>query len=127
MSLDPTAQFPSVPVVIQGEDKTLGIRLKSSTSGDPYDLTAATEIEAVFLKTDNTCLHKKLTTGGIVLVSGPGGYFQVLLTDTETPLLALSPVAGYSSIEIRVTIGGKVNYVQLVDSMQVVASLFPNC
>lgn len=114
-----------VPTVIIDEDKVLDIRLTSQKTKDPFDLTSATEIEAIFINADNTYLIKKLTLAGIVLISGPGGHFQVILTSAETALLAPSIVGGYSDIEIHITIAGKLTIVILSQSFLCIERRYP--
>jgi len=53
--------------IVQGEDKTITVTLKDG-NGDAYDLTAATEITAEILKSDDTCVSVTLTGGKITKV-----------------------------------------------------------
>lgn len=117
---------PSIPTVIAGEDKFLDIRLINQTSKNPVDLSAASEIEAILLNADNTYLEKKLSTGGITLISGPGGNFQINLAASETALLALSPSDSASDIEIHFTIGGKLSIVILTASVNILSRRYPS-
>lgn len=116
-----------IPTIVTGEDKNVDVRLTNSISGDPFDLTSATEIDAIFLKNDGTCLHKKLSLSEIVILSALGGKFQIILTAADTEDLALSPDNGYSNIEIRITIASKITIVLLKNVIKVVPKLFPNC
>lgn len=116
---------PQIPVVIMGEDKFLDVKLLSQLSGDPIDLSAATEIQAILLKADSTYLIKKLSTAGITLVSGPGGHFQIILTQIESALLRPSPLGAYSDLEIHFTIAGLLTIVLLPNSVSIVSKLFP--
>lgn len=125
MSLDPAV--PVIPTVVRGEDKYLNIKLDNANTGDPYDLSLATEIDAVFEKTDGTCIHKLLSLTEVVVTNGPAGKLRIQLNAADTALLALSPEDGYSDIELRITIASKLNIVQLVDVFKVVQKLFPNC
>ena len=129
MTLDPGYCQPSctppIPVIYQGADKTLDIFLTSQTSGDPVDITAATEIEAIFLNTDGTFLEKKLTTAGIAIISGPGGHFQIYLAAADTALLAVSASGGYSDVEIHLVIGGKTTIVVLSNAVNILARRYP--
>lgn len=115
------------PIIILGEDKNVIVELTNTKTAKPIDLTAATEIEAILINADDTCLHKKLSTFGITLISGPFGKFQINLSAAETALLALSPEDGYSSIRVEFTIGGKKTIANLTDVVQVINRLFPNC
>jgi len=44
--------------VIRGEDRDLYIRLRDKVTGDPFDLTGITQLEAIFRKPGNTRLTK---------------------------------------------------------------------
>jgi hypothetical protein len=124
MKLD-ACESVAVPTVIIGEDKSLTIKLVESKTQDPFDLTSATEIVACFLNADGTVLQKALSTSGVVIISGVAGKIQVILSKTETLLLTPSPLGGLSDIELRITIGGKLNIVQLPGVISVVKKLFP--
>jgi hypothetical protein len=120
----------AIPVIIQGEDKTLAIRLTSGTTGDPYDLSTVTDIEARFANADGTCQHYDLSTGGVQILSALGGRFQVNLPASGTGLLALSdPNADvpYQGIEVHVSGGGLVSIINLPGTVDVKSRLFPNC
>lgn len=121
--LDP--QTSLIPQIIKGEDQTLTVQLNDEATKYPYDITGVTEIEALFLKTDGTALSKKYTLAQVVILNALAGKFQILLTTADTLLLKLSEPGTYSSFEVRLTIGGKVTYIQFVNSIQVVQSLFP--
>lgn len=124
MSLDPCR--PKVATVILGEDQPVSVTLVDSTTKLPFDLSSATEIIALFQNLDLSILQKKKSTGGIVLLSGPGGAFQILLTAAETALLAPSPTNGYSDLEVKVTIAGKLTIIQLPQSLKVLPRIFPS-
>ena len=126
MGLDSCSKEPCVPTVIMGEDKTLDVKLTSDTTGDPLDLTGASEIEAILLNADATYLEKKLTTSGIVLVSGPGGHFQILLAASESALLQASPTGSYSDIEVHLTIASKLSIGILSGSVNIIPRRYPS-
>lgn len=134
MGLDYCNQLP-VPVIVQGEDKVLTIKLVSSSTGDPFDLTAASAITALLLNADSTVLELTLTSG-VTIVNPSAGKIQVYITAAQSLLLALNPVitnppfppapGGYQNLELRITIGGEITIVQLPQSVSVVAKLFPS-
>lgn len=124
MNLDPCSQTLDIPVIYKGENKTLTIVL-TDIHNQPIDITGVTEIEALFLKDDNTVLHKKLSLSEVVLISAPGGKFSILLLPADTSLLKVDATDTYSDIELRYTIAGSITYVQLTNSIQVKNSLFP--
>ena len=124
MSLEKCA--PNVPEIVAGEDKVLTIQLEDKKTKEFIDLTGASEIIALLKNADDTTLQKKLTDSGINILSSLAGKFQVLLSATETGLLALSPTGGYSDLEIRFTIAGKLTIVKLPNTILVTQKLFPN-
>lgn len=95
-----------VPLITQGEEKVLNVPVTYETTGLPVDITSASEIIAAFKKSDNTVLQKKLTTSGIVILNGPGGIFQILLSATDTAGLATGSGDGYQSITVKIVIAG---------------------
>ena len=116
---------PCRPEIICGEDKSLIVKLENEVTEYPFDLTGATEIEAIFMKNDGTGLHKLLTTSGIVILNAPGGAIQINLAASETQVLKISDLDSLSSFEVRVSIAGKKRYVQLKSSIKILASLYP--
>jgi len=81
--------------IIQGEDRSIKILLKTS-AGNAYDITTISEISAVFKNADSSVLTKLYTSGDITIQSEAGGEITVKLEDAETALLAL----GNQSFEI---------------------------
>ena len=128
MSLDPCA-LPQPPVIVQGEDKVLDIvlrkQLPNGSLGDPVDLTAATEIEAILLNTDGTFLEKKLTTSGITLISGPGGHFQISISAAQSALLAASVSPAYSDIEVHFVIASKTTISIITNAVNIIPRRYP--
>jgi hypothetical protein len=92
--------------IYHGEDKTITVDL-----GHHYNMTGATEIQAIFQKTDGTFLTKKLTDSptAITVVDALEGKFTVALTDTETKLLLVGDVVLF---EIKYDIGTATTIVQ---------------
>lgn len=127
MALDLASQAPVVPVVVIGEDKVISVRLTDGATGLPFDVSAATEIDAVLEKADGTCIHKLFTTSGVVKANAVAGFIQIILSASDTALLKVSDAGAYSNIEIRLTIASKLTIVLLKDVIQVVQKLFPNC
>jgi hypothetical protein len=118
--LDPQV---SKQTIIKGEDKKLNVRLVSADSGDPFDLTGATEIVAVLPATDLPFyLEKKLSLSEIEVASAQGGRMYVKLLPADTNKLAVDDAA---SFEIRVTVAGVETRVQLLQALKIVDSLFP--
>lgn len=123
------------PVIIQqGSDIPLVFRLQSRTTMDPIDISAASEIEAIFHNADGTCLHKTLTGGGIVVINGPIGKFQANITEAEGLLLestdqtdADTILESLQSVEVNTTILGKKQTINFPKSLNVVPRQFPDC
>lgn len=120
--LDLCSKQEEILKIIRGENKLITVTLVDVTN-QPIDLTGVTEVDAVFLKEDGSCLHKKLSLAEITLISEPGGKFSIILLPADTQLLKLSSDE-YSDIEIRYTIAGVITYVQLKGVIQVIGSLF---
>lgn len=125
MSLEPCPK--PIPTIIQGEDAVLDVKfLNARPPKDPIDLTAATEIKAIMVNTDGSYLEKKMTDGGIVLVSGPGGHFQIVIDSADSTLLAVSPSGFRSDIEVHYTIATKEKIVILSQEVLIKARRFPS-
>lgn len=110
---------PAKPLIIQGEDKVLVVRLTSQTTGLPFDISSASAIESSFLKSDKTYLKKTLANGGIVIVNGVGGVLQILLDPTDTGSLEVGYGDGYQSITLSITIAGKKTLINFENAIQV--------
>lgn len=120
--LDPISKNP--PVIIQGEDDTLDVRLISEKTNDPFDVTGATEIEAKFQNFDGTVKVFKLSLSEISIVSGVGGHIRIILDASSTVLLKPSASNGLSSFELYVTILGKITIIQFVNQIKIKSKLF---
>lgn len=76
--------------IIKGEDREIILKLVDS-EGEPYDLAGYTELTAKFPNADGTTLSRTYTSsGGVTVLSEPGGKIQVALTDAQTALLNAS-------------------------------------
>jgi len=105
--------------IVRGEDRTILVKIKSS-DGEPHDLTAATEISAVFKNSDASTTTKLLSTAGIAIVGSPLlGHIDITLTDAETLLLG----AGTLGFEVEIDEGADKRIVQLLKSLTVVDRL----
>lgn len=113
----------TVPVIVTGEDFALDVFMTKDSTNQPFDLSGATEIIAVLPNNDGSFLEKKLTTGGIVLVSGPGGNFTILGTPVESKLLKPNNA---TSLDIRITIGGKLTIVVIENAINVIPPAYPD-
>lgn len=114
---------PQTETVVQGQDLSLNVRLVTADPGDPFDLTSASEIVAVFASTQAPLyIEKKLSMSQITIASAAGGRFLVLLSPADTNLF---PINAQASFEVRVTIAGKITTIQFLNALNVVASLFP--
>lgn len=114
-----------IPVIVLGSYEIIGVKLISSLTGFPFDVSAATEIEAIFLNADGTFLEKKKSLSGITVVNGPGGYIQIILLEAESALLAPSADFALSDIELHITIDSKTTILLMKQSVKIVPRLFP--
>lgn len=88
--------------IIQGGQKSFVVRLVDSETGDPYDLTAATEVETCFENDDGTELMLNLA-GGVTILNAIIGKIQISLTAAQTT--ALRVLQG-GTLELAVTFAG---------------------
>jgi hypothetical protein len=105
--------------IIKGEDKDIIVRLGSRSTGDPYDLTAATPITCCFLNADKTFLTLGLATG-IAITTALLGKLTLTLTAAQTALLA--EVAN-ATLELSITKSSKIVKVQIPKAYSVVAKV----
>lgn len=115
----------TVPVIVRGEDVVLDVYLTQDNSNQPFDLTLASQIMAVLPNQEGNSpafLEKTLTGGGITLVSGPGGHFQVTATAAESKVLAVNEA---TSLDIRITIAGKLTIVVIQNAINIVDPAYP--
>jgi hypothetical protein len=77
---------PTKIEVISGQTKIINVYAFKKSTNEPLDLTAATQIEAVFKKSDDTLLTLNLS-GGVSRVSDLGGKFRVTISTTNTGAL----------------------------------------
>ena len=109
----------SRPEIVQGSDRNLALTIRDA-NGDPIDLTAETEITAVFTKTDGTNLELTKTSGAITIVGNPIlGKITILMTDTETSSLETGIKVDFKVyLDVGVHPGGTrriVRFEQLID------------
>lgn len=69
--------------IVKGEDRTLNITLMDEDAETFYDLAGYTALAVKLLKSDGTYLSLTPT-----VVSEPGGKLQVVISDTNTAMLA---------------------------------------
>ena len=105
-----------------GEDKTLNFRLTDDKTKNPFDLTSATEVIAIFPVSSGLPIQKKKSLNELVVVSAVGGRFDVALSSADTARLELGAVV---AVEIRITIATLLTIVQIPQALNVVPSLFP--
>lgn len=112
--------------LIRGTDRKFGVKItkdtsNSATSGDPFDLTGATEIRALFGKEDGTVLVKTLTAEAIEITDELYGKISISLTDTETGSLKVGEA---QSFEIEIHVGPDLSIVQFKEVLDVVDRIF---
>lgn len=69
--------------ITKGGSKLINVFMIRESTNEPLDLTTATQIEAIFRKSDRTLLTLNLTSG-ITRVNDVGGKFRVTLTPAQT-------------------------------------------
>lgn len=102
--------------IVRGQDKTFKIKFRTN-NGDPFDLTANTELTVCLKNADNTVLT--LTkTGGEVLVDGSPllGVVEVTLTDPQTTLLKLGDKQDF---EAQIDEGAIKRIIQLLQKLNI--------
>lgn len=126
MQLDPLQPF--IPEIFRGEDLSLPVTLPNDQfSGDPVDLTSATEIEAVLVNADGASyVTKKLSLSGITLVRAAIGRFEINFLVADTSGLALSAAPGDIGLRISWVIAGKTSIVNLNNFCTITERLFPS-
>lgn len=108
--------------IVKGEDKTWEVTLPDETCKDKdLDLTGATEITAVFEKTDGTTLSVTMTGAAITVVAAKAGRISITLSDTNTALLKARDDGSY---EIAVDIGAVKKIFQFEQELEIVERLF---
>lgn len=123
MSLEPCVK--PIPTIYKGEDKNLDFKVLSELTGDPIDISGASEIVAIFPQSASTFLEKKLSTAGIVLISGPGGRFQVQISAAESANLLASELGKYTDVEVHLTLAGKVSIIVFSQAISVLERRYP--
>lgn len=93
--------------IVQTVSRNLFARLFYSRTLEPFDLTGATEIVALFPGADDTPIEKTLSgSGGITVIGSPGaGKIQIALSSTDTGNMQANPQIG-QNLQITATIAG---------------------
>lgn len=118
LSLDPSCSCQNT--IYQSGDNLISFALRDC-KGEAFNLSSATEIEVIFPTLVAPPLVKKLSLSQVTITYGVGGLFTVLISKSDALLLTLGSI----NIEVRVTISGQTNVIQLLGVVTVVASLFP--
>lgn len=102
--------------IYQGSDRTLRLMLRSKDSGEPFDLSGASEIKAIF-KGSSALVEKTLTGGDVSVVSPSGaGIIDVDLAAADTNALYEGP---RQTFELEITISGDVTVVVFSEALNV--------
>lgn len=124
MQLDPLQ--PVIPNIVRGEDLVFPVQLPNDEfSGDPVDLTAASEITMTILNQDATALTYSFTGGKIAKVNAQLSRFNILFAAADTALLKISAAPGDQAMRVTYTIAGKITIVNLTNFFTVTDKLFP--
>lgn len=107
-------------VIDQGGDTPLNFAL-TDCNGEPFDISDATEIWAIFPTLVTPPVVRKLSLSQITVTNGGAGKFLCMMSKTNALLLK----TGLIDCEVRVTIGGEITAVQIIGKLTVIPSLFP--
>ena len=88
----------------KGTDRDLNITLEDS-DGNPVDVSAATEIKAIFLPESGSALLERTLTGGQVTITNGREKIKVTLSAAFTATMKADEE---QTFEIEATVGGKV-------------------
>jgi hypothetical protein len=116
---------PSIPpvnsqaIIIQGSIATLLVRIVNAVTGDPYDLTAVSQVSTCFYNADGSELMLNLSSG-VSILGATIGKIQIGLTAAQTALLN---IVQYATLEVSLTTGSGVIKVQIPQAYNVVASV----
>lgn len=92
--------------IVQSEEKYFLVYLFYADTGEPFDLTSATEIVALFPGTSGTPVEKRKTTGDITVIgSAGGGKIEIACSTVDTAAMLASPQFR-QDLQIVVTISG---------------------
>ncbi len=95
---------PNIFSIFTGDAKTMSLRALYQESGQPLDLTAATEIIVRLPNADGTTLLLKLTLGAVSITSPAVlGNFTALITALQSALLNIGEG---QSFDVTFTISG---------------------
>ena len=116
-------QSNPISTIVTGEDCVLNVYLKQGDNGQPFDLSSVSEIVAILPNADDTTfLECKLSTSSIILVSGPGGFFQVIITAAQSALLLTGPTI---ALDVRFTIAAKLTKVVIQNAVAIISPAYP--
>jgi len=108
--------------ITRGEDRNFFVRIVNEETGDPYDLSNTTAIEAIFAKDDNTTQSIKLSENDIEIENPQeAGKIKLLLDDTFTGTLK---DGDNQSFEIELTATDDTKILQLLNKLNVKERLF---
>lgn len=118
-------EVQSPGIIYQSGDTPFTIQLlKESCPGqpEPFDLTNATEIWALFPTLVSPPVILKLSLSQLTVVNPPGaGTFSGTMSRANALLLT----TGLINVEVRVTIAGVITTFQILGQLTVDPSLFP--
>lgn len=107
--------------VIRGSDREFVVRIVVQETGEPFDLTGASEIRALFRKDDDSVLTKAMTDGSIVILSACTGKMKITLNETDTASLKVGET---QSFEVEIQIGSITSIVQFIEVFTVIDRIF---
>jgi hypothetical protein len=108
--------------IIRESDREFSVRIEIKSSGDPFDLTGASQIKAYFPKPDGTALEINMNpSNSIVILNAMGGKIKIALSEAETALLNVGEA---QSFEVEIQIGTITSIVQFVEALNVIDRVF---
>lgn len=115
-----TCNTGKVFTIIQGyKPRAIIVKLIDPTSGDPFILTGATDIQTEFLSLDGSILTLGLVAGGVSVLSAEFGKVSIQLTAAQTALLQTVSLA---TLQVSVSFGGDPAACQIANAYSVVSA-----
>ena len=109
----------NVVQVYQGADHEIPVRILRESNHEPFALEPdLEEVTAVFTLKNGQTLEKKMSDGGVTVVSAPLGRIRVVLTPADTDQLH---ARDRQDFDVKVEIGGKTTIVRLFRALTVIA------
>lgn len=106
--------------IVKGEDRSFFVKLKSciNESKEPFDLSLATAIKAIFKGTSGVNVEVTLAAAEIVIIGSPTlGKIEIKISDVKSALLL---TGADQSFEIEIDLGTEKRIVQVKSLLTVI-------